>query len=166
MSEQRQIPTSMLITQAATVVAAACGLALLILPMLLHNHHLVGVEEAFSLINHPENTHPLGGVSRVGLLVGSGNHCDFFVGQVRSTTEDWESVAMHYHTLGRKFAFDLAVSKFEDGVLQVERDAIRPPFDLESLSGWGVEKAPQGEWIYAVYVADPGHAPEHDYRCY
>ena len=51
---------------------------------LIHNLRLSRMKRLLDEISHPDNTEYIFSRSVLGLLAGNGNHCDYFVGEMRS----------------------------------------------------------------------------------
>lgn len=64
--------------------------------MLLNNADLRAFEHSFAAIEHPLSTESIATSSRVGNLGCASNHCDYFVGNLRSTSLSREALLAHY----------------------------------------------------------------------
>jgi len=52
-------------------------------PCLPHQVHLLRLEQRYDAIEHPTSSRLIARTSALGLLEGNGNHCDYFVGELR-----------------------------------------------------------------------------------
>ncbi|MEM7248721.1 MAG: hypothetical protein AAF533_25550 [Acidobacteriota bacterium] len=143
----------------------------------------------FDALPRPPRSRLLASEAEVGLFVGMGNHCDFYVGQVWCSELSPEELARHHEGLrvlgvdlplrggggpvrssgdgAREESFSipltLRVAPFEDG----EADAGPSFFHRTSLAEWDLSPAdcPAGR-LYLVHVLDDGHDPRDDLRCH
>lgn len=127
-----------------------------------HNRSLAELKARFDDLPHPEGTTGGEVVARLGLINGNGNHCDYFVGQLRSAVHPREAILRGY------------VKTTGDGREVHARflDEIAPsdplPLDLRSLASWRLRPAELAERsAYVVYLFLPGADPaEMDPRCH
>src|SRR4051812_43881285 len=64
--------------------------------VVVNSRHLQQIEKALATIPAPIGSEPLQSRSAVGLLVGNGNHCDFFAGTVFRSAATPDSIRQHY----------------------------------------------------------------------
>lgn len=160
--------------------ARALGLVLLVLTLVgcflctlllfgdavSHDLTLRAHEAEFKAMAHPPDTTLVARKSRVGLLAGNGNHCDYFVGELRTYSGPQEAISAFYD--GYRPAGELAwlgIFFFEDGVLPEEAYWDLPQ-GLDSLSGWSRRLAHSREDYYIVCTVDVGYPPGFDLRCH
>lgn len=65
----------------AVIALAAAGVV--VGPCVPNELHLLQVKREFRALTHPPTSVLLDEAAELGLLEGNGNHCDFFVGQLR-----------------------------------------------------------------------------------
>jgi len=120
--------------------------------------HRTQFESAVVNLPHPANTRPIDSQSRVGLLHGNGNHCDFFAGQLRSFEGDFEDIQAHYESVTfRNPVYDRDES--------VEVQLVQPgdlPYD--DIVTWNVS-ANDGESIFLVSIYR-NYEANADFRCH
>lgn len=125
-----------------------------------HEQKLWRLEGSFRDVTHPAATALVTKRSRVGLLLGNGNHCDSFVGELRRTALSKELIREAYapqRSRGVEVAFFDEPSSIE-----------YVPYDFQSLQGWGVTApAAPGERYYFAYEYLGGEdAAGDDWRCH
>jgi hypothetical protein len=101
---------------------------------------------------HPPNTQRLAARRRTGLLIGNGNHCDFFAGELRRFDGDRERLRAFYRNSTIANPVDgnrssLEVAFFKDGTLP----EYTAPYGLEQVMSWGGTSAESSRY-YVVYV--------------
>jgi hypothetical protein len=123
-------------------------------------------QSQFATVSHPTNTRLITGRACVGLLVGNGNHCDFFVGELRAFSGDWDHVEKGY--MGQAIVSPIDEKRVPVRALRVS-DAFggqeRLPRDLETLEGWKADVQGDVEKLYIVYVF-PSYCAKMDPRCH
>ena len=129
------------------------GLALLCMaPGLPHQAHLWGLQRKYRALVHPPDSRSLARESELGLLEGNGNHCDYFVGEVRVTRLSVVQVNAFY---GPRVEVEFPVG--------AARYAMSPRNLLLDIAA-GVKLEP-GELIYLVSMFDQ-EEPGMDMRCH
>ena len=145
-----------------------CGCAvlfLLALPFVGHSlindfklHHF---RASFARLPHPPGTTLVRRVSDVGLLAGNGNHCDFFVGELRTYTGSEDSIVRFYSpksvwspNSNAPEALDSIIFLEGEEIPGVERDYL--PTDHQDISAWSLPRSRRGEKLYIVYRLDSG----------
>jgi hypothetical protein len=127
-----------------------------------HNRQLDEYTEAFESIAHPDGTQSVRLWRTVGLLAGDGNHCDYFVGEVRTLAgEPWQVEA--FYSQQRVDAYRLRVAFARDGVF-VE-DEFGPPRGFDEVGEW-VQPSEYAGDLYLVYMLILGYPAEGDWRCH
>jgi len=61
-----------------------------------NSRNLVKIQQALREIPIPSNTHRFASNSALGLLVGNGNHCDFFAGEIFRSELSPDAILQHY----------------------------------------------------------------------
>jgi hypothetical protein len=131
-----------------------------------NNRDMSKFEHVFQSLPHPTNTHSLGFEKRFGLLVGNGNHCDFFLGEIRTYNSSKEAVEKYYSAVIFKnpksgLDEDVEISFIENGAFQ----RFSLPYDLETLDGWKLKSAFTNQPLYLVYILRQ-YAANSDPRCH
>jgi hypothetical protein len=116
-----------------------------------HDRTLGDLENRWGKLRHPPGTEQITVRSELGLLLGNGNKCDYFVGEARSTSETKETIRAHYareaqRAPGRFKEYDLRVTFFDE-----EEDPLFGfflPAGLTRPGDWGIS----GEGLDDSYV--------------
>lgn len=121
---------------------------------------------AFAEMPHPAETTEIGLGSDVGLLMGNGNHCDFFVGVARCFNGDRGSIRRFYKKAVVRNPIDgnaepVQLAFFTGGSLPGES----VPYDFSRIESWG-RRADKSSTVYVVYVFPSGYEPGWDFRCH
>ena len=132
---------------------------------LINNGKLWRLQRSLATLAHPQGTSPLKEVQEVGNLSGTGNHIDFFVGQVRTYSGPKESIRAFYRSQkfwnpieGKQEPIKIAFSDeySEDG----DADAI---FWSDRINEWSLFTAQKS---YVIYAWAGGDRPGFDMRGY
>jgi hypothetical protein len=135
----------------------------------VNDFRLWRVERSFDSVKHPSGTRLVMRIREVGLLIGNSNHCDYFVGELRSYSGEPERIKAAY--AGARVwepipegAGEVRVVFPQNGKVPNE-DAFTVPYLLEDSADWGV--IPKfGEKLYYVYFLSAGQDPGFDFRCH
>lgn len=132
-----------------------------------HDRTLLSLKKSFDLISHPEKTKIVAQFSKLGVLSGNGNHCDYFVGQLRKTNLSPNEIIAWYKKTGKISSdvgrdCDVMIEFYSKGKLK-EYDAV--PFDYEDLSQL-IPHIENNQNYYLIYVFDTGYDAGWDYRCH
>lgn len=128
--------------------------SLCLAPCLPHDVHLISVERRYRAIAHPPDSRSLARESDLGLLEGNGNHCDYFVGELRAT----------HLTRAELEKFYGAHTEIEVLEQRVVPPYVSSPRDRLQLVAARASPAP-GELLYIAFVFDQEAAGE-DIRCH
>ncbi|MGD8450271.1 MAG: hypothetical protein PVJ57_00505 [Phycisphaerae bacterium] len=84
-----------------------------------HNRFLVALQRSLAALPLPEGTTRLAADSRVGLLAGNGNHCDYIVAEAHATTQTPDQITAHYAHLAipnpnGQNSFNVEIAFFRD----------------------------------------------------
>jgi len=133
----------------------------------LNSRRLHQFEKGIMSVDHPFDTELIASRARVGLLIGSGNHCDYFVGELRSyrgpkeaLVANYSNQSVHNPVTGR--AEKLTLVFLEDGV--IPRNAYLPD-SLKHLEAWGEDCRSVPLQSYLVYLFRSYQANA-DVRCH
>ena len=129
-----------------TLVGCTLCTLLLFGDTVTHNRALRAHVSAFKMIEHPSDTTSVVRKARVGLQVGNGNHCDYFVGELRTYDGDRQAIEAAYagQRPGGEIAW-LAVVFVDAGVIPPEAGWDLPQ-GLDSLRGWSRRLADSREY--------------------
>jgi hypothetical protein len=118
---------------------------------------LYQMENQFGQLEHPPGTEQLSCRSKVGVF-GNGNHCDFFVGAIRSYTGSKGAIEAFYMKEFRTINVYGEVHFIEDNLSEIMCCYFR------TLGDWGIARAP-GQNLYLVkfFRNEP---PNNDMRCH
>jgi hypothetical protein len=152
-------------------LALACVPAVAVLAFVLrdvwsNSAALRGFDRQFSTLSHPANTRFIARRKCVGLLCGGGNHCGFFVGELRAFSGEWDEAAKAY-------ADRTIIGPIDDELVPVRAlrasaaftGRERLPWDLATLEGWEADGPDEAEQLYIVYVF-PSCPANLDPRCH
>jgi hypothetical protein len=137
--------------------------------VILHNRKLNRMFASLKLLEHPADTEHVLDRKNVGLLIGNGNHCDYFVAELRKYNGDREVVLEWYEdetiTGPNRKDFDVRVLFLSEGAFVGDKPML--PYDHDLPDDWLDEvNDPDGDY-YLVYVflgafEEPGLDP----RCH
>ena len=148
---------------------AACLIlcAILLFPfardVLLHDYALYRYSQAFRRISHPANTSPVSYKKYVGLISGNGNHCNYFLGELRRYSGDRQTISSFY--AGQDY------TGLGDGLMFIENGEFPAagrnwlPPDLAVLSAWLDSPDQPRDHLYLVYTFHLDLDPGLDLRC-
>lgn len=128
-----------------------------------HNRFLTALRRSMESLPLPEGTTRLKADSRLGLLAGNGNHCDYIVAEVHATSRTRAKVVEHYSQLSipnpeGQGCFELQIEFFVDG--RPPDLEVHPPLDI-SVSD------PTEQTKYVVFIRLIGyHDAGSDPRCH
>ncbi|MEK7218291.1 MAG: hypothetical protein AAB728_02395 [Patescibacteria group bacterium] len=161
---------------AIAVCVPMTGLILFMSPVLwkipIHNMKLSAYQRHFASIVHPKGTTLVAGVRDFGGF-GNSNHCDYFVGEFRSSDLPRETVVRHYQGLFIPPPDELL--GVWDGA-PPQRTGIEVYFlDDEIFQHW-----PWSDWlnstasrlpedrqnVYLAFALQDGYPPIGDFRCH
>jgi hypothetical protein len=140
-----------------------CGM--LSLPdIFIHNQRLASYVVAFQKMEHPLGTSELSFRSMV-TLVGNGNHCDYFVGEMRQFTGERQAIIDFYE--GQEVhGQPVFVAFVENGEFPHETSLRYLPQGLDNPKNWLDSPFGSLENVYVVYVFDIGNDAGLDFRCH
>lgn len=113
----------------------------------LNNYRLYQFNKEFKRVGHPVESKLLSRRSAVGLLVGNSNHCDYFVGEIRSSNLSEEAIEKYY-------ADSVVKSPINESLVGVDIHFVRTgtfsgqgmlPYEYENLSQWDLESNIQNQ---------------------
>lgn len=149
----------------------------------MHDLKLWQFRHQFNQLSHPGDSIRVASDSRLGLLLGCSNHCDFFTGQIRWTQLSLTEVESFYasYTVPAVYPGHMNMAGFiytdvSVKVIPIEGPEIKGdesfcsiPYEVCELSGWrgNISKYQEKKGtLYVVYVMDSGYAPFWDLRCH
>jgi len=152
------------------------GLILFIVPMLwkipIHNMQIVAFQRNFAKVSHPEGTTYIAAFKDFGNF-GNSNHCDYFVGEFRSSDLPRNVVVSYYQKLR------ILSPNASEGVWSGEPHATTAVdayfLDDEVFHYW-----PWSDWVdghasrlpentknvYLAFASEDGYSPTGDFRCH
>jgi hypothetical protein len=155
-----------------TIVVFAVIIGSCSAPYLLHDYALTRVRHEYRQIKHPTSSSGLETVSQVGLLIGNGNHCDYFVGEIRESDEPADQIREYYARFSVPM-MDPAASQWGPAPnypITVEfpdqRGKIDPSVDDMSEALRRARARQTKKTLYVVYLLDGGYEPNFDLRCH
>lgn len=148
-------------------IAAFLLCAIFVLPYRRNNRIMFDLERSLSKLTHPSSSFKICEISELGLLTGNGNHCDFFVSQIRSYTSSKMDIEYYYRS--KKILNPLThemdhveVTFITLGNLS-KKDIDYLPYNIkEMLKSCKLKK---GGKYYIVYLFHVGDQPSCDLRC-
>jgi hypothetical protein len=159
------------------ICSAVIALPLLLLGLLFascvpdyftNNRQLHQIENALTAIPIPPQTQRLVTRSAVGLLVGNGNHCDFFAGTVFRSSSPPDLVRQHY--AGRTFLNPVTGKKEQVDAMIVSNveawNSQSLPASYESLQGWDLSPQKLSEGTVFLVSIMRSYKANNDCRCH
>ncbi|WP_309895020.1 hypothetical protein [Archangium sp.] len=131
--------------------------------MRAHDARLARLEQELTRLPLPEGTERVGVYSRVGLLSGNGNHCDYVSAMLLRGDMERTLLEGFYrqHTVSSPDGYPLEI-RIGAGGLQPA-----PEYEDDLLADRWMEALPvEGPQARVVYVFDAGLNPEGDPRCH
>lgn len=146
------------------VISLCCGV--FSLPdTFTHNQKLASYVAAFQKIDHPLDTSHISFRSKVGLLAGNGNHCDYFVGEMRRFAGERQVIIDFYE--GQEVGGEpLFVEFVENGEFPRETSLWSLPGGLNNPHNWLDSPSVSLENVYVVYMLIVGDDAGLDIRCH
>jgi len=149
---------------ASCLILCAAFLFPFVKDSLLHDYDLYQYSQAFRRLEHPPGTSLVSSRKFLGLYLGNGNHCDYFLGELRRYSGDGQAIEAFYA--------DRAPADLSVGVVFVvngefpEKTWSWMPPTLDSLSDWLDSPNEPRDHLYLIYdwgiiTLDPGW----DLRC-
>lgn len=154
----------------------AAGLALFMSPWLwripVHHMRLGAFQRNFENVEHPDESHFIAAHKEFGNF-GNSNHCDYFVGEFRTSDLSREEIIRHYQ--GQHIPPPDTSLGVWDGDPPVETEVEAYFLDEDVFRWW-----PWSEWLeeylprlpedrrktYLVFAMEDGYPPIGDIRCH
>jgi len=114
-------------------------------------------------VAHPGGTVRVSSHQAVGLISGNGNHCNYFVGELRRYTGDPQTIADFY---AAQAVPDLGLLFIENGEFPALGLDEVLPYRLDVLSAWLDSPAAPRDHLYLVYLLGIDLDPGWDMRCH
>lgn len=158
-------------------VAIATGVLVLLLVVvaspfiwsaIMHQRQLAAYERAFDGLSHPPNTRAVKRLTAEGLLEGNGNHCDYFVGELRSFDGNRSQLRTYKDQsipgVGDKAQYIVLEDLVSAQSKPSEEPEILPPESYGDLATWSATNLdPRRHYI--VYLFQSMKEPENDINC-
>lgn len=151
-------------------------LGILYFGVFVHDVMLSGFARKYAAVKHPSGTQSLKHYRKLGLLIGNGNHCDLFVGELRSYAGSREQVLKSYSS--QKFWSPVSEEYIPVEVLFLENGKIKEgrlyhgeigydlPDPVEDIVAEARRIGGLSKRYYIVYIFDPCYdTPRMDVRC-
>ena len=165
-----------------SIIIWSAALAILLLscfitpgcPIFVHDRMLRQHCRKYRAVTHPTFTQRVKYYRELGLLIGNGNHCDLFVGELRSYTGSQRQLLTHYaaQSFWSPLQHRLPVDVFfiENGIITggtIENEDISLciPFTVERILQDAKAFERSADKLYIVYMFDYGYEPGLDIRC-
>ncbi len=153
------------------LVLLPLGLVLLVVllfagSMPVHEWKAWNLSRALGAVRHPAGTSHVTSQRRVGLLLGNGNHCDFFAGELRKYSGTREQLQAAY--AGMTVPSPFGRYPEEVRIAFFEAPEARPldlPSDFDEPGEWDVPPS-EAPSLYLVYLFNGGHETGYDLRCH
>lgn len=135
-----------------------------------HDWNLWKLDRSFRLINHPTGTMCVVHKRELGLLIGNGNHCDYFVGELRTYSVSKPKVSQFYERMtvlnpvsGKKEGLEVAF--IDNGEVRgYKYPEFEVPDPIVEMARSLKQKHDKNRY-YIVYILDAGHDVGLDIRC-
>ena len=131
---------------------------------LLHDYILYRESRALNQLKHPPGTSRVAFRKYLGLYLGNGNHCDYFVGELRRYTGG-QAVLESFYSGQVVDDLNVNLAFVENGDFPEQLRQWSLPFSLNSLSFWLDSSAVARDHLYLVYIFDIDLDPGWDFRC-
>jgi hypothetical protein len=136
--------------------------------ILVHNSELHDFSGNLFSMPLPAKSHAIVQHSRIGLLSGHGNHCDYFAAQLVSTSLTEEEISQFYHdkripSIGESHLVEIRLHFVKSKTVDEEWFPVSN-FNIESAFDVSLEKL-TNETVYLIYALDPGYESGSDFRC-
>ncbi len=126
------------------------------------------VAKSFQELRHPAGSRLIARSKNLGLLLGNGNHCDYFVGELRTSTlsqseiEDFYEGETVLNPLTKRHEHIFLAFRSSPGKFEAERFDNLPYSDDAAFEN-AMAQAPAGAYI--VFFFAGGYGPGLDMRC-
>lgn len=162
---KRTVLTLVLTLIILCLVACVIVLAPVIGDTIAHDRKLRRYQAALRDAPHPGDTLLVSAEKRVGLFVGNGNHCDYFVGELRQYSGSRQEIEEFYAGISIEGYGPVELLFVENGQFP-EPARWTLPRKLDELAEWSVSPVELQADVYLVYVLAPGFDPGYDIRCH
>jgi hypothetical protein len=122
--------------------------------------------KAFRQIKHPPGSSRISSRKYLGLLTGNGNHCDFFIGELRRYSGEQKTIKSFYQSNPAAVNDDVGIIFIENGGLPAGIQFWGTPYRLTSLSGWLDSPDEPRDHLYIISrIGFIDFDPGWDFRC-
>ena len=132
------------------------------------SRHLHQLERALAEVPTPPDTEQLDTHSGVGILVGNGNHCDFFVGTVFRSSSTSDSIRQHY--AGRTFISPITSKQEQfDVTILTNRESLSGlwlPYRFDQPEAWGLSEQTFVTGTVFLVSIMRSYEANNDWRCW
>lgn len=150
------------------VVPVLAVLFMLFADRLTNDLRLWQIERQLKAIHPPPETKEISSHSAVGLLVGNGNHCDFFAGIVYRSQRNSDTIQAHYNDTRFLNPVTGEHEKLSVTILtdSTSMDSVLLPYDFDQPKAWGLTSdSYHGGTLFLLCVMRSYDA-NGDFRCY
>ena len=127
--------------------------------MRINNAQLDHYADVLARVRHPVGTRRLSTERDLGILVGSGNHCDFFVAELREFDTSWADVQAAYADALAESKHLLKIHLVADEQLE----GAHVPYRLHTRQAWGVPPTKTNAYLVYIFRSDTANL---DLRCH
>lgn len=163
----RKLQRRNFIILSAYVAAIVICFVLLYPFVFAHDAYLRSLNVSVRNLNHPKATSHIAASSQLGLISSNGNHCDYFVAEMRNYTGNKQKILAAYKNTQvwnpmRKQWFPVSIAFVENGKIRSNAEYSVVP---ELLEGKFQRHLSGKQNVYFVVFFDVGHEVGLDMRC-
>jgi hypothetical protein len=130
------------------------------------------LQRSIATLSNPPNTKLIASAKDIGLLVGNGNHCDYFVAQLRSYPASISSKQIQefykntkiWNPLSRQLE-TISIGIIKDGKIESNEDWTGTGPFLQEYFQRNLPKKLTNQHLYFVLFLDGGYGTACDIRC-
>lgn len=150
-----------------------CAFTLAYFAFLKHDFYLWQLQHSVATINNPPRTKRIASTKDLGLLAGNGNHCDYFVAQLRSFPESMSPKQIQnfykntkiWNPLNRQYEI-ISVGIIKDGKIESNEDWTGIGKFLQEHFHERLPNKLTNQRLYFVFFFDGGYDTTCDIRCW
>ena len=136
---------------------------------LRHSWDLHRLNRALNVTAHPTNSRLISRGQQIGLLIGNGDHCDFFVGELRSFQGTRAGIQQFYTQAKiwnplNNTRQPLEILFLQNGKFPALKQEYLPS-DFSSVAHWSKAPLNTKQNYYLLYFFDVGYDAAFDIRC-
>jgi len=131
---------------------------------IFHDLTLYRQVRSFEQLQHPPGTSQVVRRTFIGLYLGNGNHCDYFVGGLRRYSGDRQVIEAFYADQLVEGS-GIGIAFVENGDFPEQAQLWSLPPGLQHLSAWLDPSTVSADHLYLIYSFDIDLDPGLDIRC-